>query len=183
MVPCVILLALDKKTVDETSDDPTSNFTEYEMRAFGGLAVLFGILAPLFWTTKAYFLRRSIEQKSFKTWDVGIDHMLYQSAIQTLIYVTYLGSHAFELHLFLEGLLVGVFFLLGGIFATMAFQTGPGGPINAIITTQIIYQTVINAVAFGQDVSSYELAGIASGMSSTLLICLWDNIAQCCSKK
>ena len=83
---------------------------------------------------------------------------------------------------FLEGQLVGVFFLLGGVFATMSYETGPGGPINAIITTQIIYQTVINAMFFGQDVSSFEFGGIALGITSTLLICLWDDLTKNCCK-
>ena len=48
------------------------------MHLYGGLAVMFGILAPIFWTTKAYFLRKTIQSKSFRAWDLGVDHMLYQ---------------------------------------------------------------------------------------------------------
>ena len=39
---------------------------------------------------------------------------------------------------------------------------------------------MINALFFGQDVSKFELAGISLGITSTLLICLWDDVTQHC---
>jgi len=180
MVPCVMLLAFDKK--EASTDESGFSYTEQEMRMFGGLAVLFGILGPIFWTFKAFFLRSAIERKTFKTWDIGVDHTLYQAAFQTLIFVAYVCTNELSMDEFWQGQLVGVFFLMGGVFATMAYESGPGGPINAIITTQIIYQTAINAMFFGQDVSTFEFAGIACGIASTVLICLWDDVATRCCK-
>lgn len=65
------------------------------------------------------------------------------------MYGVYLCSHDFILNEFIEGQIVGVFFLAGSVFSTVAFNTGPGGPINALIMTQILYQTTINAIFFG----------------------------------
>mmetsp|Transcript_22104 Transcript_22104/g.27190 ORF Transcript_22104/g.27190 Transcript_22104/m.27190 type:complete len:98 (+) Transcript_22104:534-827(+) len=97
MVPCVILLALDKKEASESD----SGYTVEQMRLYGILAVTFGILAPLFWTTKAYFLRLTIWNNWFRTWDMGIDHMIFQALMQTVIYVAYLCSHDFIMNEFI----------------------------------------------------------------------------------
>ena len=77
MIPCVILLSLDKKVADEESD-----VTVHDMQIYGGIAVLFAVLAPLFWTTKAYFARKSIEAKLFiTTKDLALDSALFHSSI------------------------------------------------------------------------------------------------------
>ena len=55
--------------------------------------------------------------------------------MQTLIYVAYLSSHEFMWNEFLEGQIVGVCFMLGAFFTAMAYRSGPGGPITALIMT------------------------------------------------
>ena len=81
----------------------------------------------------------------------------------------------------IEGAITGLFFLLGTIFSNVAYETGPGGPINALICTQIIYQTSINAIFFDQGISSYELVGTFFGILATIIICLWDDMKALCS--
>ena len=109
------------------------------MRMFRVSAVVLGIVSPFFWTTKAYFLRLTIRQRWFAPWDIGIDHLIFQALMQTLIYVAYLSSHEFLWNEFLEGQIVGVCFMLGAFFTAMAYRSGPGGPITALIMTQSIY--------------------------------------------
>ena len=48
----------------------------------------------------------------------------------------------------IEGSITGVFFVVGGLFHSMAFRYGPGGPINALVGTSCIYQTLLNALFF-----------------------------------
>ena len=68
MVPCVILLSLDKKEESEDSD-----LSEQEMVTYGSLAILMGVLAPIFWTFKTYFARKVIDEKCYNIDDFAMD--------------------------------------------------------------------------------------------------------------
>ena len=71
MMPCVLLLSLDKK---EASED--FGLTEDELKFYGNLAILMGVIAPLTWTFKTYFTRSVIEDKSYVINDLAIDTVL-----------------------------------------------------------------------------------------------------------
>ena len=73
------------------------------MKVYGGIAVLFGALAPFFSTFMAYHLRCIIDKKVFRTGDVGIDYKLYQGVFMTIIYLVYIGMYGFSMKEFLEG--------------------------------------------------------------------------------
>ena len=47
----------------------------------------------------------------------------------SLAHIAYLATHDFDFILFIEGSLVGLFFTSGAFAMTLAFETGPGGPI------------------------------------------------------
>lgn len=65
----------------------------------------------------------------------------------------------------------------------MAIKRGPGGPCMALLTTQIIYQTSLNAILFDQGISSFEYWGMAFGIVASILITLGDSIyAKLCGK-
>lgn len=87
----------------------------------------------------------------------------------------------FVWHEFIEGAITGFFFYVGCIFSMVAYETGKGGPINALICTQIVYQTSINALFFDQGISSYELVGTFFGILATIIICLWEDMMALCS--
>lgn len=146
MIPCVILLSIDKKVDGESSND----LTVKEMKMYGLYAVLMGLCGPICWTIQSYYLRLSIERKSFgSVFDLSIDTMLFQGLIQTLMYAVYMSYSVFKWNELIEGAVTGVLFFLGTIFSNLAYETGPGGPINALCCTQIIYQSAINAIFFG----------------------------------
>lgn len=70
IILCIILLAFDKKEEALSDHDTTAK----EKKIFGGLAVLCGLVAPLFWTIKGYYLRKSIDARHFtSTKDLAID--------------------------------------------------------------------------------------------------------------
>mmetsp|Transcript_30498 Transcript_30498/g.35767 ORF Transcript_30498/g.35767 Transcript_30498/m.35767 type:complete len:136 (+) Transcript_30498:467-874(+) len=70
IVLCIAFLALDQK--EEGSG--VNEYSASEKRIFGLLAVFCGLCAPLFWTFKGYFLRRTIDHGLFtSTKDLAID--------------------------------------------------------------------------------------------------------------
>ena len=179
MTPCVILLSMfHKKPTEE------SLYSEEQMKVFGGLAVLMGCLAPLFWTFKTYWGRKSIINKSFITRDLAIDQQLIQTSVLSLAYLVCLTQHEFTWKEFWIGQIVGLCIISGSVSGLVALKTGPGGPINALICSQIVYQTILNSVFFGQTVSIYEIGGIAFGITATLMITLGDSmLAKICPSK
>ena len=119
------------------------------MKTYGIMAVTCGLIAPFFWTVKCYYARLVVENKEFDLYEMSIDQNFFQNIFALVLYLIFFVQNPFEWNEFIEGQITGFFFVIGGIFATNSFQTGPGGPINALITTQIIYQTFINAIWMG----------------------------------
>lgn len=68
IVPCVVLLSLDEKTVSEDSD-----LSEEEMVKYGSLAIMIAVIAPLFWTLKIYYVRKIVVEKCFIINDLAMD--------------------------------------------------------------------------------------------------------------
>ena len=73
MIPCVVLLSIDKKSETDSDNDLSVS----EMKKYGVLAVIMGLCGPLCWTIMANYLRQSIQEKSFAVFDLSIDTMLY----------------------------------------------------------------------------------------------------------
>ena len=105
------------------------------MQIYGVIAVSFGILTPIFWTIRAYYVRLTVEDKSFDVLDMSVDTLFFQFFIALIIYLIYLAQNPFILSDFVEGNVAGFFILMGTIFNINALRFGPGGPVNALQTT------------------------------------------------
>ena len=141
MIISVILLSLEfsnKETpldgVKEVTDVIVTSFSPVDVY-YGYIAIAFGMMAPACFTVKAIFLRLSYKKYNFKTWDLGIDGQLIEHAIHTLTYISYIYYNDFILQEFVEGQVSSVLFLFGSQFCSLAFSIGPGGPVNALISS------------------------------------------------
>ena len=144
MLPCAILLSLDKKE----AEDSDYNLTVRQMRLYGLVAVIFALLGPICWTLKGFYIRKAKEIKNFPIYDLAIDAQGWQYLVSACIYLAYLVKHPFVLSEAIEGAITGFCFTIASILFMNAYETGPGGPINALISTQLIYQTSVNAIFF-----------------------------------
>ena len=116
--------------------------------------------------------------------DLAIDCQLAKGALMTIMYIAFLASgHDFVWREILEGSVTGFFFMLGAILNIVAFNTGPGGPISALGSTQIVYQTLITAIFFGQSLSTFQFIGVGCGITASLLIALCDDLLKKCRKR
>ena len=88
IVICIVLLATDKKDTDGGSDAGDA-LTVQEKHRYGILAILFAIIAPFFWTFRAYSIRRTLEAKVYKISDLGIDANMATGLLLTLFHVAY----------------------------------------------------------------------------------------------
>ena len=97
IILCIVFLAFDEK--DEAVSE--LDYTAKEKQVFGGLAVLCGLTAPLFWTVKGYFLRKSIDAGHFTcTMDLAIDSQICQGVCLTLLFITYCATHDLDMTTF-----------------------------------------------------------------------------------
>ena len=97
----------------------------------------------------------------------------------TLLYIAFLATgHEFLWLEILTGSATGFFYMLGAILNIVAFNTGPGGPISALGSSQIVYQTLLTALFFGQPLSAFQFVGVGCGIAASLMIALCDDILK-----
>ena len=114
----------------------------------------------------------------FNLFDLAIDAQIYMNIVATGLYIAYVSQFGFRLNEFLEGSLTAVFFILGDVFRSLAFRYGPGGPINALVGTQVVYQTLLNALLFDQSLGAFQWYGITAGIIATIIISAGDEIVD-----
>ena len=101
-----------------------------------------------------------------------------------IMFLIYISMVDLDFKTFVEGQITGVFFMIGGVVSPICYDTGPGGPINALVNTQIIHQTMLTALFFGQSLTLNQIIGIALGIAASLMITLCDDIIdRLCRKK
>ena len=95
----------------------------------------------MLWTIKCYFIRISIDEGRFvSTLDIALDCTIAQGVVFSLVLLGYIAyGHELDTYTFVMASVAGLLYTFGDLSETLAFQTGPGGPINALVSTEIIY--------------------------------------------
>ena len=135
MVPCVVLISLDPKE-GQVSD---SGLTSSEMHRYNMYAILMAISAPILWTFKSYCARSAFNNKEYVPIDLSLDQLFFSGLLATIVFVIFALTHDYATHILVEGSIAGLLFTLGSFCTMSAIARGPGGPINSLICTQIIY--------------------------------------------
>ena len=97
------------------------------------------------YTIKAYVIR--VYATDYRPWDLGIDALILEQLCYLLMYFYYIfgmEGKSFIWKEFLWGCAVSIFFLIGKQTLCVAYAEGPGGPVNAIIITQSLYQVILD---------------------------------------
>ena len=92
MILCVVCLCVDGS---QKEDNPSLGETNKKLYAF--LAVLMGMIAPLFFCWKATFARLADGKYKYKCFDMAIDGQILEFFIFTIAYLVYLRDHPFVL--------------------------------------------------------------------------------------
>ena len=141
MLVSVVFLGLEgatKKFSIDSSDNSNDigdhlNYSSRQKIRYAIYAILWGLVTPFFYTTKAYCIR--VYCGNYKAWDLGIDALIFESLCYTIMYVVYIYYNGFVLSEFLYGQLISVLQLIGTQALCIAYSEGPGGPINTILIT------------------------------------------------
>ena len=61
---------------------------------------------------------------------------------------------------------------------TLAFASGPGGPINTIVTTQSLYQVILDVFIAKQPIGIYGILAVALGLLGTIFLSVGNKIVR-----
>ena len=84
MIPAIAFISLgaaDSTEVGETESstliDDSETYTDEQKSLYAGISVTFALIAPFFWTTKAFYTRLSEDRFKFDLFDNAIDCAIY----------------------------------------------------------------------------------------------------------
>ena len=103
-----------------------------------------------------------------------IDGQIYQSIIGLCLFLAYISLHDLDYLLLLQGSIATLCYLVGEITLGRAMKYGPGGPVQALILTEIIYLTFFNSMYLDQTVTTFQYLGIVIGIHAALIISCGD---------
>ena len=101
------------------------------------IAIVIGLCTPVFYTAKAWIIRKYC--KDYKSWDLGVDALIFEYTCYTIMYGFYLSYTPFSEVEWWYGCLISILFLIGKQTLCIAYAEGPGGPVNTIVITQSFY--------------------------------------------
>ena len=105
--------------------------------------------ATLCWTIQAYYYKKLITSQRFSSTDLAFDGLSISYTIGLIILVSYLIGHDFNLKLLLYGSSAGFLIVTGNIFMLVSYETGPGGPVQAMVILQSLWQILFDALFLG----------------------------------
>ena len=110
-------------------------------------AIFWGLMCPIFYTVKAYIIRKYSQE--YEYWDLGVDALIFEQLCYCLMYGVYIYDKGWNLEEFLYGQLISLLFLVGKQTLTVAYATGPGGPVNSLVITNSLYQMLLDVFVDG----------------------------------
>ena len=66
---------------------------------------------------------------------------------------------------------------------TVAYATGPGGPVNSLVITNSLYQMLLDVFVDDQIVGKYGIIGFVIGILGTIIISLGNMVLKKFIKK
>ena len=153
---CATILAFDKKTATQLVEEENGNEVEIlndvdEMRDYGLLAILMAFCGPLFWTFRSYHAKKALIDESFQEQDLAIDCNFFVGIVQCFVFLYFFSTGGYDHDIFddlLQGQIIGLCFLIGTVLYISALKIGPGGPIEALVSSNTLLQVATNVVLF-----------------------------------
>ena len=151
MIGAGLFLSLDDKSAEEADEGGLSS---EEMSRYGVLAVAVACAAPCLWTIQAFFYVKLIQSGRFEPMNLAFDGNILTYIIGCTLHLAYVLGHDYDALSLALGSIVGVLQVAGMCFMLVAYSTGPGGAVQALVSVQVIWQTLFAAIFLGQMVSN-----------------------------
>ena len=157
--------------------------TESEKTTYVFLALLFGLIPAFCYTIKAYAIR--VFATDYKPWDLGLDSLILEQLCYVFMYLYYIFGVPtdFSLDEFFWGCVVSVLFLIGKQALCVAYAEGPGGPVNALVITQSLYQIILDIFVEHQHIGAWGFTGFGIGIVGTLFLSVGNMLIKKCITK
>ena len=85
--------------------------------------------------------------------NLAFDGNILTYIIGCILHLAYVFSHEYDATSLALGSIVGVLQVSGMCFMLVAYSTGPGGAVQALVSVQVIWQTLFDSIFLGQLVS------------------------------
>ena len=187
MVVTVITLTTNKHR--DTDNQALTEISSKWKQFYQLTALALGVLGPYMWTCKYYYLKIALELRCFHTEDLAVDQYLITSGALSCVFLANHAENTYDgTHLFLSSV-TALFFFLGTLCSMKAFENGQGGPILALVSSQVLISVLLHHALFSsKGLSGVQLTGLACGLVATVIITMWDLIhdflvRSCHSKK
>ena len=179
--------SLEEQFIDTLSNIPNEDSSSSSQVTSSILAIVFAILCPIGFCTGGVIVRIAHngpklgpdENYSFKTvnsTDISIlANVFINFVFIILTIITYqTGSHAFYSLEYFQIASVGIIGSIGVVCMNRALIIGLSGPVFALCNTQVIIQTILNAIFIGQVPTVVEIVSAVIGIIGSCIIALFS---------
>ena len=134
-------------------------------------------------TTKAYFIR--VYASEYRPFDLGVDALILEKLCYVIMYLVYIYGlgNQFVLSEFLWGCFISIMYMITKQNQVIAYSEGPGGPVNAMIVTQSLYQLILDVTIEHQSIGPWGLSGVIVGFLAALIIAVGNFVINKCSER
>ena len=153
------------------------------------VAVLFGIMTPISFTTNGVLVKHLTTKSKFPFEPTNLSFTAYVMANLIVLCgaIAYWSLIEFSTYLFIVGIIGSIINTIGLVSLGNAFSMGPAGPISAIAAISNLLLVIIEAIKLRKVPSNLELIGFICGAYGAFILVL-PNIFEkfcfcCCIKK
>jgi drug/metabolite transporter (DMT)-like permease len=168
--------------------DKPAETIESEAYAPTWIPVLFGILAPISFTTfQTYCKHLTSPRLNFKSDQLTFSSYLCVNLVILVVAIVYWNvSGKFQKNLFYYGFVSGSFDAFGSMMLLKAIGSGPAGPVCSIVALSSIMLAIVQALRFWKMLSTIELLGLIFGTFGGLILVIpewFEKYFFCCCIK
>ena len=150
------------------------------------MAVIFGLLTPIFLTTSEILGKHLTQPRiNFNPATLPFSAYTCLGTVILIIGIIYWSGHEFKLHMYILGLFSSSFDVLATFCIINALNHGPGGPCAAIFGLCNVLFAIEEAIRKGKMFSEFELVGLLCGVYGGLILVvpnLFEKYCFCCCR-
>lgn len=178
LVVGMILLFLGVVLIGFSSNEAGSELTvlgETTTKVSSITAVAIGVLCPISFACAALITKYAKKTVNLSPTDLSLSSSVLINTVFVLLWIFLLPSSEIPLETYIR-VFLGSFCAQGGYtFIQIAVTIGPAGPAAALSSTEAIFATIFNTLAYAEIPSIIQLFGLGVGVIGAIAISAWPD--------
>jgi drug/metabolite transporter (DMT)-like permease len=145
------------------------------------VAVLFGLLTPVFFVTSGLFIKHLTSARvGFDAMTISFATSCFSSTLIMILGIAWFWQEVevFNKKLFIIGIFGSIFDSVGKACIQKAYSKGPAGPVSAFVELNNVLLVVFEGLRYWQLPKSLELIGFLLGIIGALVLCIPDELIK-----